>query len=91
MSRGYVFCTQCRSYRRWEDASNYVYPNGFLRCEHDLEHVCISDITPHIPNDDIWEETDADTIIDYEEAWEKNQSTPCRCGKVHILGFTFLI
>lgn len=91
MSNGYVFCTKCLRYTRWEDAYDRIYhPNGFLRCEHKLEDICISKLTPHIKDDDEWEVLAFGAVRNYEYNWKKNLiSMPCECGKFHSLGLTF--
>ena len=92
MSNGYVFCTKCLDYRRWEDVSNQRFPDGFLRCPHELDSICISKSTPHITSDDEFDEISIDTLVGYINDWKKKEhAIPCECGSVHILDLTFRI
>lgn len=90
MSNGFVFCTECLMYRRWEDVHNRSYPNGFLTCDHGIESICISRLTPHIHSDDRWENVSINDIRRYIRNWKNKEHTiPCECCKVHLLNLTF--
>lgn len=89
MSLGWVFCTKCNYYRKWEEAP----PRDWLRCNHcKIEDVCISGVTPYIRSDDRYESLWDRGLIDLfvrERKRRNKDNLVCICGKVHILDFTF--
>lgn len=98
MSLGWVFCSECERYRKWEEYGDY----DNLSCDHKhSEAACVSDLAPdydwgrgYSPDDKFAEDKAAGIIAEYELAWKnyhysKTTVEKCQCGRYHILGVTF--